>query len=130
MPAPFAVRGRVYSPWVDVVIGHAKAMFDILQQQQFNTALPAGVPPGTAVAHKTGSITRLHHDAGIVFGPRPYVLVLLVRGSRGPGEERRADGGAVAGGLRGRKPEVARMDRLPPLPGCSIWRIRRAMVSA
>jgi beta-lactamase class A len=32
------------------------------------------------VAHKTGTITRIHHDAGIVYGPRPYVLVVLVRG--------------------------------------------------
>lgn len=55
-------------------------MIAILKRQQFNTAIPAGLPPGTPVAHKTGSITRIHHDAGIVFGPRPYVLVLLVRG--------------------------------------------------
>ena len=32
------------------------------------------------VAHKTGNITRIHHDAGIVFAKRPYVLVVLVRG--------------------------------------------------
>jgi beta-lactamase class A len=38
------------------------------------------VPPGTAVAHKTGSITRIHHDAGVVYAARPYVVVLLVRG--------------------------------------------------
>lgn len=55
-------------------------MIAILKRQQFNTAIPAGLPPETPVAHKTGSITRIHHDAGIVFGPRPYVLVLLVRG--------------------------------------------------
>jgi beta-lactamase class A len=56
------------------------AMVEILKRQKFNDAIPAGVPPGTAVAHKTGTITRIHHDAAIVFGPRPYVLVLLVRG--------------------------------------------------
>jgi beta-lactamase class A len=56
------------------------AMVEILKRQQFNDGIPAGVPPGTAVAHKTGSITRIHHDAGIVVGPRPYVLVILVRG--------------------------------------------------
>ena len=32
------------------------------------------------VAHKTGNITRIHHDAAIVYGPRPYILVVLVRG--------------------------------------------------
>lgn len=56
------------------------AMIDILKRQQFNDAIPAGLPPGTAVAHKTGSITRIHHDAGIVYADRPYVLVVLVRG--------------------------------------------------
>ena len=46
------------------------------------TLSPAGgtVPAGTRIAHKTGNITKIHHDAAIVFGPRPYVLVVLVRG--------------------------------------------------
>jgi beta-lactamase class A len=56
------------------------AMIEVLKRQKFNDAIPAGVPAGTPVAHKTGNITRIHHDAGIVYGPRPYVLVLLVRG--------------------------------------------------
>lgn len=56
------------------------AMIEILKRQQFNDGIPAGVPAGTIVAHKTGSITRIHHDAGIVYGARPYVLVILVRG--------------------------------------------------
>ena len=55
-------------------------MLAMLSRQTFNDAIPAGVPPGTRVAHKTGTITRIHHDAGIVYGDRPYVLVVLVRG--------------------------------------------------
>ena len=55
-------------------------MIEILKRQKFNDAIPAGVPSGTAVAHKTGNITRIHHDAAIVFAARPYVVVLLVRG--------------------------------------------------
>jgi len=55
-------------------------MLAILKRQKFNDAIPAGLPEGTVVAHKTGSITRIHHDAAIVFAARPYVLVLLVRG--------------------------------------------------
>ncbi|MCL4811671.1 MAG: serine hydrolase [Vicinamibacteraceae bacterium] len=58
----------------------SREMIDVLARQRFNNAIPAGLPPGTRVAHKTGSITRIHHDAGVVFGPRPYVLVVLVRG--------------------------------------------------
>jgi beta-lactamase class A len=56
-------------------------MIEILKRQKFNDAIPAGVPAGTPVAHKTGNITRIHHDAGIVYASsRPYVVVILVRG--------------------------------------------------
>ena len=55
-------------------------MIAVLKRQMFNDAIPAGLPRGTAVAHKTGNITRIHHDAGVVYGKRPYVIVLLVRG--------------------------------------------------
>lgn len=58
----------------------SREMLEILKRQTFNEAIPAGLPPGTVVAHKTGEITRIHHDAAIVFAPRPFVLVLLVRG--------------------------------------------------
>jgi len=67
-------------------------MLEILKGQQFTEGIPAGLPPGTTVAHKTGNITRIHHDAGIVYGPRPYVLVLLVRGM----EDRKASGAIIA----------------------------------
>jgi len=55
-------------------------MIAILKRQHFNEGIPAGVPAGVAVAHKTGEITKIHHDAAIVFAKRPYVLVVLVRG--------------------------------------------------
>jgi beta-lactamase class A len=58
----------------------SREMVEILSRQHFNEAIPAGVAPGTRVAHKTGGITRIQHDAAIVFAPRPYVLVVLVRG--------------------------------------------------
>jgi beta-lactamase class A len=58
------------------------AMRDILLQQEFNSEIPAGLPPGTRVAHKTGQITGVLHDAAIVYPPThaPYVLVVLTRG--------------------------------------------------
>ena len=56
------------------------AMIEILERQRFNDGIPAGLPAGLAVAHKTGDITRINHDAGIVYASRPYVLVVLVRG--------------------------------------------------
>ena len=55
-------------------------MIAILERQKFNEGIPAGLPPGIPVAHKTGEITRIHHDAAIVFAKRPYILVILVRG--------------------------------------------------
>jgi len=58
----------------------SREMIEVLKRQRFNDAIPAGLPPGTVVAHKTGSITRVQHDAAVVYGPRPYVLVVLTRG--------------------------------------------------
>lgn len=58
----------------------SKQMIAILQAQKFNEGIPAGLPAGTRVAHKTGEITKIHHDAAIVFAPRLFVLVILVRG--------------------------------------------------
>jgi len=67
-------QGQAVSPKADA------EMAAILKRQQFHDAIPAGLPAGTAVGHKTGTITKIHHDAAIVYGPRPYVLVVLVRG--------------------------------------------------
>jgi|ERR1700730_69783 len=58
----------------------SRQMIEILERQRFNEGIPAGLPTGTRVAHKTGEITKIHHDAAIVFAPRPFVLVILVRG--------------------------------------------------
>ena len=55
-------------------------MVAILKRQKFNDRIPAGLPPGIPVAHKTGEITRIQHDAAIVYSDRPFVLVILVRG--------------------------------------------------
>ena len=59
----------------------ARLMKEILLRQELNGEIPAGVPPGTPVAHKTGSITATLHDAAIVYPPGrpPYVLVVLTR---------------------------------------------------
>jgi beta-lactamase class A len=61
-------------------------MRTILLAQEVNDRIPAGLPPGTRVAHKTGDITAVSHDAAIVYPParKPYVLVVLTRGIRDP----------------------------------------------
>ena len=55
----------------------------ILEAQEYNDGIPAGLPPATRVAHKTGWITATWHDAALVFPAgqaRPYALVILSRG--------------------------------------------------
>jgi beta-lactamase class A len=79
-------KGKAVNPEADA------AMVAILKGQTFNDAIPAGLPAATPVAHKTGSITRIHHDAAIVYASRPYVLVLLVRGI----EDRKASAALMA----------------------------------
>lgn len=54
-------------------------MIKILLQQKHNSRIPAKLPTEVKVAHKTGSITGVGHDSGIVFLPDggKYILVLL-----------------------------------------------------
>jgi beta-lactamase class A len=56
-------------------------MLDILHGQQFKSGIPAGLPSEARVAHKTGEISTVAHDAGIVFLPdrEPYVVVILTQ---------------------------------------------------
>ena len=60
----------------------SREMVAILERQEFNDEIPAGLPPNTRVAHKTGWITGTTHDAALVFPPgrSPFVLVVLTRG--------------------------------------------------
>ncbi|HEY1025143.1 MAG TPA: serine hydrolase [Sphingobacteriaceae bacterium] len=62
----------------------SQAMIGILLDQQFNDIIPAKLPKTVKVAHKTGFITGVQHDSGIVILPdgRKYVLVLLSKNIR------------------------------------------------
>jgi beta-lactamase class A len=57
----------------------SEAMIKILLDQKFNEVIPAKLPKEVKVAHKTGNVTGVNHDSGIVFLPdgRKYVLILL-----------------------------------------------------
>jgi len=59
----------------------SREMLDILHDQQLKGGIPAGLPEAARVAHKTGNIATVHHDAGIVYleDRKPYVLVILTR---------------------------------------------------
>ena len=60
----------------------SKEMTGILLDQKFRDQIPALLPDGVRVAHKTGSITGVRHDSGFVILPdgRTYVLVILSKG--------------------------------------------------
>lgn len=69
-------QGQAVSPAADSKI------VEVLLDQAFNEMIPAGLPSDVLVAHKTGQITRIHHDAAIVYPPNspPYVLIILIEG--------------------------------------------------
>jgi beta-lactamase class A len=68
-------EGNVYGEEVSA------QMREILLDQRFKSGIPAGLPQEARVAHKTGNISTVHHDAGIVYleGRKPYVLVILTQ---------------------------------------------------
>jgi beta-lactamase class A len=62
----------------------SEKMMEILHGQEFRSGIPAGVPEdvrstGAKFAHKTGEISTVAHDAGVVFLPKrkPYALAIL-----------------------------------------------------
>ena len=57
----------------------SEEMIDILLDQKHNDLIPGLLPKDVKVAHKTGFITKILHDSGIVMLPdgRKYVLVIL-----------------------------------------------------
>jgi beta-lactamase class A len=66
-------EGKAFSPAL------SRRMMDILHGQEFNQGIPARLPKGARVAHKTGEISTVAHDAGVVYLPKrkPYILVIL-----------------------------------------------------
>ena len=76
---------RAYTPEL------SRQMLDILHQQEFKKGIPARLPREVRVAHKTGDISTVAHDAGVVYAPdrKPYVIAILTEwaadaGSRSP----------------------------------------------
>jgi beta-lactamase class A len=53
-------------------------MLQLLAAQRINDRIPQGLPDGTTVAHKTGNLPLLTHDAGVVFAPHgPFIIVVM-----------------------------------------------------
>lgn len=68
--------GEVVSPQV------SSAIIKYLSLSKINDRIPAGISEGVKIVHKTGEMARLRHDAGIVYGANPYLIVLLSKDLR------------------------------------------------
>jgi beta-lactamase class A len=57
----------------------SRQMLDILHAQEFRNGIPARLPRAVRVAHKTGEISTMAHDAGVVYpaNRKPYVVAIL-----------------------------------------------------
>ena len=89
------IEGRVVSPRA------SEQMLEILHDQRFDGAIAAGLPDAiratARVAHKTGEISRVTHDAGAVYLPsRPPFAVAILVASGGAARERVDAGEAVS----------------------------------
>lgn len=74
--------GRLLSP------ASTALALEVLEACQTNARIPADLPTGTRVAHKTGTLRGRANDVGVVHAPGgPFVLVLM---NEGEVDERRA----------------------------------------
>jgi beta-lactamase class A len=64
---------RAFSPEL------SQEMLNILHAQEFRSGIPARLPRAVRVAHKTGEISTIAHDAGVVYpaGRKPFVIAVL-----------------------------------------------------
>lgn len=70
------LRGEVVSD------AASREMLDLLSRQHVNDRLPAWLPEGAVVAHKTGNLWDVAHDVGIVWSPfGPRIAIVLTSGA-------------------------------------------------
>ena len=64
-------------------------MYSLLKQQQRTNKIPAALPEGVSVANKTGELSDVENDAGILYnaqGGNDLVIVFLSQNLSSPGE--------------------------------------------
>lgn len=54
------------------------SMLELLVAQQRNDRIPVLLPPGVTVAHKTGELADVRHDAGVLIGPDNDIILILM----------------------------------------------------
>ncbi len=58
-----------------------QAILDVLLAQELRGKMPAQLPEGTRVAHKTGGLESISHDSGILYAPTgPIAIAILTKG--------------------------------------------------
>lgn len=71
-------RGEIVS------IEASEQILDMLAKSQMNNRIPALLPEGTKVAHKTGELAGVRNDAGVVFlESHPYIIVIMSKNLKG-----------------------------------------------
>lgn len=56
----------------------SQKIIDLLASSKLNDRIPKNLPEGLKIAHKTAELSRLRHDAGIIFlDGNPYILVMM-----------------------------------------------------
>jgi beta-lactamase class A len=61
----------------------SEAMLAIMKRQAHTNKIPRHLPPDTPVANKTGEITAVSHDVGLIYAPGgPIALSVLTEGAR------------------------------------------------
>lgn len=56
----------------------SEEMLELLKQQEMDDRIPKYLPPETVIAHKTGELDGVKHDAGIVYSDKgDYIIVLM-----------------------------------------------------
>lgn len=59
-----------------------RRLLDDLANTVWDVGLSGLLPDGVTVAHKEGEISGVANDAGVVFGSRPYILIVLSRNQK------------------------------------------------
>ena len=64
----------------------SREMLDLMLAQKVRDRLPALLPAGTEVAHKTGNLPEVTHDVGIVYAPQPTYIIAVLSDESGEAE--------------------------------------------
>lgn len=75
-------RGELISP------ASKKWMMEIMKRTHVRTLLPPGLGPGAVIAHKTGDISKMVGDAGIVYMPDGSRYIVAVQVERSANDRR------------------------------------------